>query len=363
MAREESDLQIPNEDAETLEIICTDCRLILFQPAALATLFEAGLNFQKALTRLRSISQTDCHVCALLRSVLLEGDFVGRQGDESYRFNEDVWGRPICTFTLKAVVDHAKLIHEFIRFDIYFMGSGPIAFWGKSLELVIRPEIRTPHLEFARRWLDDCMKFHADCQDLGETVLPTRVLEILQEDGTPNLKLSTSNGAYGRYMALSYRWGQLQPAKLTTENHHEYAQAIEESNLPPTIRDFIGIARALGVRFIWVDAYCILQDSDDDKQREIGNMGEIYKHSFLTIIASKARSNGGATQSTKAISDQSSDHTVPMFAYIRLSYHDVALSLSLPLYIVYAIVGQISYKHILKGCCRILAINFRLLEV
>jgi hypothetical protein len=290
MAREESDSQTPNEDAETLEIICTDCRQILFHPAALATLFEAGLNFQKALTRLRSISQTDCHVCALLRSVVLEGAFVGRQGDESYRFNAEVWGRPICTFTLKAVVDHAKLIHEFIRFDICFVELGPTAFWGKSLELVIRPENRTPHLEFARRWLDDCMEFHADCDDPVETVLPTRVLEILQEDGTPNLKLRTINGVYGRYMALSYCWGQPQPAKLTTENHHEYAQAIEESDLPPTIRDFIGIARALGVRFIWVDAYCILQDSDDDKQGEIGNMGEIYKHSFLTIIASKARS-------------------------------------------------------------------------
>jgi hypothetical protein len=290
MAREESELQNPNQDAETLEMICTDCRQILFQPAALTTLFETGLSFQKALTRLRSISQTDCHVCALLRSVVLEGAFIGRQGDESYRFDVDVWGRSMCTFTLKAVVDHAKLIHEFIRFDIYFMELGPVAFWGKSLELVIRPENRTPHLKFARRWLDDCMKFHADCKDLVETVLPTRVLEILQEDGTPDLKLRASNGAYGRYMALSYCWGQPQPAKLTTDNLHEYAQAIEESNLPTTIRDFIGIARALGVRFIWVDAYCILQDSDDDKHREIGNMGEIYKNSFLTIIASKARS-------------------------------------------------------------------------
>ncbi len=75
--------------------------------------------------------------------------------------------------------------------------------------------------------------------------------------------------------------GPASPAKLTTENLHEYAQAIEGSTLPTTIRDFIGIARALAVRFIWVDAYCIVQDSDDNKHTEIGNMGEIYKKFIL----------------------------------------------------------------------------------
>lgn len=58
--------------------------------------------------------------------------------------------------------------------------------------------------------------------------------------------------------------------------------------MPRTIRDSISVIRALGIRYLWVDAYCILQDSEEDKQREIGNMNQIYKTSFLTIIAAKA---------------------------------------------------------------------------
>jgi len=43
------------------------------------------------------------------------------------------------------------------------------------------------------------------------------------------------------------------------------------------------------MRYLWVDAYCILQDSEEDKSREIGNMNHIYKSSFLTIIAAKTK--------------------------------------------------------------------------
>src|SRR6202012_1165021 len=59
-----------------------------------------------------------------------------------------------------------------------------------------------------------------------------------------------------------------------------YAQAIDEVKLQAIIQGFLGIARALGVRFVWVDAYCILQDNDDNKHREVRNMGEIYKNSL-----------------------------------------------------------------------------------
>lgn len=160
MASGGSELQNLNEDALILEIICRDCRQILSQPAAFTTVFEAGLSFQKTLTRLRSVSRLDCQVCALFRSVDLEDAFTGRQGDESYRFGEDLWRSPRCTFTLKAVVDTTQSRYTNLYGSISILwnwDSDQDLFGANHLDLVIRPESPTPHLEFARKWLDECM--------------------------------------------------------------------------------------------------------------------------------------------------------------------------------------------------------------
>lgn len=117
---------------------------------------------------------------------------------------------------------------------------------------------------------------------------PYPVFEVSQANSSPDLKLCETDGAHGSYVALSYCWGEEQPARLTSEKLRGYVKAIEETTLPRTIRDSISITRALGIRYLWVDAYCTLQDSEEDKQREIGNMNQIYKTSFLTIIAAKA---------------------------------------------------------------------------
>jgi hypothetical protein len=45
------------------------------------------------------------------------------------------------------------------------------------------------------------------------------------------------------------------------------------------------VTSALGFLYIWIDALCIIQDSDEDKQSEMSKMGEIYRDSRLTIMA------------------------------------------------------------------------------
>lgn len=36
-------------------------------------------------------------------------------------------------------------------------------------------------------------------------------------------------------------------------------------NLPPTIQDALRVTQTLGFQYIWIDALCIMQDSEDDK--------------------------------------------------------------------------------------------------
>ena len=58
--------------------------------------------------------------------------------------------------------------------------------------------------------------------------------------------------------------------------------------LPQTIQDAITTTRKLGLRFLWVDALCILQDSMSDKDVEITRMGQIYHNAHVTICAASA---------------------------------------------------------------------------
>ena len=57
-------------------------------------------------------------------------------------------------------------------------------------------------------------------------------------------------------------------------------------SLPQTVKDAVETTRNLGIRYLWVDALCIIQDSPEDKLKEIAGMGAIYKNATVTIAVS-----------------------------------------------------------------------------
>lgn len=137
----------------------------------------------------------------------------------------------------------------------------------------------------AQRSFADCINNHPRCPAPKDFTLPTRVIDCLDPD---NPKLHTSHGGTGRYVALSYVWGESQPNRTTTTNVDAYTLRIDPALLPQTIKDGIEATHTYGVRYLWVDALCILQDSEDDKAREIARILTIFRHSYFTIIAASA---------------------------------------------------------------------------
>ena len=63
---------------------------------------------------------------------------------------------------------------------------------------------------------------------------------------------------------------------------------IATSTLPQTIQDAITVTRELGLRYLWVDALCIVQDSLSDRAAEITKMDRIYQNAQVTISAASA---------------------------------------------------------------------------
>lgn len=99
----------------------------------------------------------------------------------------------------------------------------------------------------------------------------------------------TTQGETGQYVALSYCWGPDGQAKtLTHATIREFKNAIVVRELPQTLRDAILVTRKLGIRYLWIDALCIIQDSDSDKARELTQMPSIYKNALLTVSAAIA---------------------------------------------------------------------------
>jgi len=115
------------------------------------------------------------------------------------------------------------------------------------------------------------------------------VIDVGHEDLATTLKLHVpKHPEYGSYVALSYCWGGQQPAITTSTNIGGRTDAISLAELPQTIRDAIAVTRSLGIRYLWVDALCIIQDSAADKTKEIAFMGEIYKNAAVTVAAGNA---------------------------------------------------------------------------
>lgn len=60
------------------------------------------------------------------------------------------------------------------------------------------------------------------------------------------------------------------------------------SELPKTFSNLVTVARHFAVRYLWIDALCIIQDSWQDWDAEASTMRMVYTKSFCTIAASAA---------------------------------------------------------------------------
>jgi hypothetical protein len=65
--------------------------------------------------------------------------------------------------------------------------------------------------------------------------------------------------------------------------------AISYDEMSKSFKDAIVVARALGIRYLWIDSLCICQDDYNDWEREAAKMGSVYSNSYLTISITGAK--------------------------------------------------------------------------
>ena len=163
-----------------------------------------------------------------------------------------------------------------------------------------------PHqnIGLVHEWVKDCVQNHSQCQVSNPVLLPKRVIAI----GTiqrPLLHLHESCNDIANYAALSHRWSTEQLLTTTKDTLEYRKKQIEWKSLSKTFQDAITVARDLGLRYLWIDSLCIIQDDAEDWQIESSKMATIYEMAYVTIAAN--RTTGGLLRSNARRSARSAN--------------------------------------------------------
>lgn len=238
-------------------------------------------NRHVSLSGLRS-TRNDCQLCELLLHALEQ---YGQENQERIHIVR-------AGSFLKMGKDGKRILR--LCSDLGFSGDNQDDIQIGFPEL---PQAASPmHFELLRAWLRRCDQSH-DCntENEGNRALPTRVLYA----GDPNpdiliLRHSTEVDE-GKYIALSHCWGKLAPeeqGRICT-NLHNLKGRLKRFNvheLPQTFQDAVRVTRELGIPYLWIDSLCIVQDDEEDWNREAPRMEDVYASAYCTIAASSGAS-------------------------------------------------------------------------
>lgn len=139
-------------------------------------------------------------------------------------------------------------------------------------------------LECVKEWMAFCTKNHGDScpkpkQKRGTKVAGFRLIDCETKEV---VKASITTD----FAALSYVWGAP-------------SEAVSSTSWPKTVEDAVMVTKQLGLRYLWVDRYCIDQENAAEKHEQISKMDIIYRQSQVTIIIA---AGNGATYGIPGVS-------------------------------------------------------------
>ncbi|KAH0536429.1 hypothetical protein FGG08_006698 [Glutinoglossum americanum] len=146
-----------------------------------------------------------------------------------------------------------------------------------------------------REWLRSCLHDHLPRITDQTDFFPDRVVDIgLKGDRIIKLQSRPSgDGQNANYATLSYCWGGSNHIRLEIATLKRFQEGINVMELPRTMRHAVALVRELGLRFLWIDSLCIIQDSVEDWRTQSALMGSIYQHSHINLAASSSTNSEG----------------------------------------------------------------------
>lgn len=229
------------------------------------------------LWRVMQAEGNSCAFCGLLRRKIIEGGSISRMSDDDIRDNQ---------FYINVLDEGPEYA---LRLEIELQWEG------RTVERVVVQRVEEKpqqplegrivqqdraDMDRLRQWLQICDDTHPSSEKGLE-------LDSLRVIDTEELRVREVDTPF-RYACLSYVWGKGSQTQYTTATRDrlEALNGLQAVELPQTIKDAIKVTKEAGLRYLWVDALCILQDDPEDKAKIISNMGHIYGGAALTVVAS-----------------------------------------------------------------------------
>ncbi|KAM0307985.1 hypothetical protein ACHAPM_000720 [Fusarium culmorum] len=152
--------------------------------------------------------------------------------------------------------------------------------------------------DLAISWLARCVQNadgqHNMCNKGDQSYIPTRLLDVPHalENNVVRLVCPEKQGEEFKgveYATLSYCWGphaaEQNPILLRNNLELWQTEGFSWDRLPKTFQDSLKIASWIGLKWIWIDSTCIIQDSKSDWKIETKAMDQIYSNAKVNISA------------------------------------------------------------------------------
>lgn len=125
-----------------------------------------------------------------------------------------------------------------------------------------------------KSWIDSCFDTHGS--DCGKEFQKVKIEGLKLIDVETQCVVMAPNPEF-EYAALSYVFGPTKPGDSV------FGELLP--TLPKTIKDSLDVTRNLGLKYLWVDRYCIRQDDALEKYDQIRRMHLIFRQAHVTIVA------------------------------------------------------------------------------
>ena len=133
-------------------------------------------------------------------------------------------------------------------------------------------------------WHQECTGSHKACRRSDPIYLPTRVIDVGKHVfSNPRLILGSELEPGTKYATLSHCWGRSTQTRLLRSNLSSLRQKLPWKELSKTFKDVFKVTRYLGIRYLWIDSLCIIQDSPEDWARESSAMSKVYSNGYCNI--------------------------------------------------------------------------------
>ncbi|KAI0171471.1 heterokaryon incompatibility protein-domain-containing protein [Pestalotiopsis sp. NC0098] len=190
-------------------------------------------------------------------------------------------------------------------------------------------------------WIKECLENDLEAKDKRKEgaedldypkYLPLRLLD-LTPDGNYDCRLITTDMGDlppdTQYLALSYCWGNQQDAdkqfKTEATSINDRKRGFMDDSVPLCIRDAFKVTRTLGMRYLWVDALCIIQGDTEDWEKQSAQMANVFRGAYAVICAAASEScNQGFLERGTAANVRFQSRVNPsMNGHYNIRFHSV----------------------------------------